>query len=439
MAKHLLSARQVQVARDGDTFDGDGLILRVKDESASWVLRFTASSGKRRQLGLGTADRSSIEAAGASLTRARKAANVARDQLCCGIDPIEARRSEREAERKAASEDKAREDAAATSLRSYARAYHQKHVEPVRTFKHGQQWINSIEQHVPASLLDTTLDRITAVQLLDELVPILRKVPETGSRIYQRLTTIFNAAVIDGLRAENPAAPICRELHRRAGRRERSNFAAMPYPQVPAFMGRLREARGTSPRCLEFAILTAARTGEALTAEWAEFDRRAKTWTIAAAKMKCRERHVVYLSDRAIEILDGQEGQSERFVFPSLAIRTPMSNMAMLMTLRRLGAGSVTVHGFRSTFSTWANELGIAKPDAIEAALAHREQNAVRRAYNRAQFLSERRALMVAWGNFLAGQPVVRADGTSVTGATVIQFPTEGVKKDRASRPSGVL
>jgi len=272
MARHLLSARQVQVAREGDTFDGDGLILRVRDGRAAWVLRYTAPTGKRRELGLGGADRASIEAAGASLTRARKAAEEVREELACGIDPIDARRAEHEARREATSQAKAQADAAGTTLRGYARIYHEKHVEPLRTVKHAQQWINSIEQHVPASLLDTSIDRVTAVDLLDELVPILRKVPETGSRIYQRLATIFNAAVIDGLRADNPAMPIRGELQRRAGRRERRNYASMPYRQVPAFMQRLQEAPGTSPRCLEFAILAAARTGEALTAEWAEFE-----------------------------------------------------------------------------------------------------------------------------------------------------------------------
>src|SRR5207244_10082409 len=127
-------------------------------------------------------DRASIEAAGANLTRARKAADEARDELSRGIDPIDARRSEREAQRKAASEAKAQADAAATTLRGYARIYHEKHVEPLRTFKHARQWINRIEQHVPASLLDMSIDRVTAVDLLDELVPILRKVPETGSQ-----------------------------------------------------------------------------------------------------------------------------------------------------------------------------------------------------------------------------------------------------------------
>jgi hypothetical protein len=122
MAKHLLSARQIQVAREGDTFDGDGLILRVRDKRASWVLRYTASSGKRRELGLGAADRSSVEAAGASLARARKVADEARAKLERGIDPIEARRSERDAQRMAARAEKIREDGAATTLRGYARS-----------------------------------------------------------------------------------------------------------------------------------------------------------------------------------------------------------------------------------------------------------------------------------------------------------------------------
>lgn len=416
----MLSARQVQVARAGDTHDGEGLILRVQGNGASWVFRYRVASGKRRELGLGAADRSSIEAAGASLTDARELADEARSRLKRGIDPIDARRVERKAEWEAAMKARGQAVAAATTLRSYAKAYHERHVEPLRTFKHGQQWINSIEQHVPAALLNATLDRITAIDLLDGLVPILRKVPETGSRVYQRLATIFDAAVIDGLRPDNPATPIRRELGKRAGRRRRQNFSSMPYQQLPAFAKRLRAAPGNSPRCLEFAVLTAARTSEALTAQWSEFDRQARTWTIPAAKMKCRERHVVHLVDRALEILDGQAGQSETFVFPSpRSVEAPMSNMSLLMTLRRLGARTVTVHGFRSTFSTWANETGIARPDVIEAALAHREENAVRRAYNRSQFLAERRALMTAWGDFLAGRSVRRASRDAASGASL--------------------
>jgi len=233
--KHMLSARQVQVAREGDTHDDEGLILRVQKRAASWVLRYRVASGKRRELGLGAADRSNIETAGASLTGARELADEARDQLKRGIDPIDAKRAERKAEWDAAMKERGQAAATATTLRNYAKAYHQKHVGPLRTFKHGRQWINSIEQHVPAVLLDATLDRITALDLLDGLVPILREVPETGSRIYQRLATIFDAAVIDRLRPDNPATPIRRELRKRAGSRRRDNFPSMPYQQVPAY------------------------------------------------------------------------------------------------------------------------------------------------------------------------------------------------------------
>jgi hypothetical protein len=148
--------------------------------------------GKRRELGLGAADRASIEAAGTSLKRARKKAGDARDLLDKGTDPIDARRAHREAERSKAEEAKGAKKAAATTVLRYARAYHEKHVEPVRSDKHGKQWIASIEQHVPKALLDSPIDTITAVDLLDAMVPVLRKLPETGSRVYQRLSTIFD-------------------------------------------------------------------------------------------------------------------------------------------------------------------------------------------------------------------------------------------------------
>jgi integrase len=187
---------------------------------------------------------------------------------------------------------------------------------------------------------------------------------------------------------------------------------------------------GNSARCLEFTILTGARTRETLMAEWSEFDLQARIWMIPASRMKGHEQHVVYLSERAMAIVEGQKGQNARYVFPSPAGRdAPMSNMSMLTVLRRMGLWSkdapdrVTVHGFRATFSTWPNELGIARPDVIEAALAHHEADRVRKAYNRSQFLNERRVLMTAWGDYLAGKEVTKADGSKVIRAEVLQFP----------------
>src|SRR6266446_3776007 len=151
---------------------------------------------------------------------------------------------------------------------------------------------------------------------------------------------------------------------------------------------------------------------------------------IPASRMKGREQHVVHLSERAAAIVEGQEGQHARYVFPSpTGLDAPMSNMSMLTVLRRMGlwgkdvADRVTVHGFRATFSTWANELAIARPDVIEAALAHSETDRVRRAYNRSQFLADRRTLLIAWGNYCAGLHVTRTDGSLVTDADILQFP----------------
>ncbi len=269
MARHLLTARQAQAAGEGDHSDGDGLYLRVKVDgkstgtTASWVFRYTAPSGKRRELGLGAADRGSQQAAGASLTRARKAADAARDMLAekPPRDPIDVKEQDREKARKDDAAKKATAKSTATTLRRYARAYHAAHIEPIRADRHGREWLGSIERHAPASLLDTPIAAVTAIDLLDALVPVMRKVQDTGWRVYQRLGTVFDAAVIERLRPDNPAAPIRRELRKRAGRRDAGSHAAMPYRQVPGFVSDLRLRTGNAARCLEFTILTAARTG----------------------------------------------------------------------------------------------------------------------------------------------------------------------------------
>jgi len=430
VSRHLLTAKQIVAATDSDLVDGEGLVIRIAGASATAVLRYTSPvRGSRREMGLGRIRRDTLAAVGESLNAVRDAAEQARRLIRQQRDHADERDRERDDSCYESEEENTAKPSTRVTLRRYVSAYHGKHVEPVRTPKHAQQWINSIEQHVPEALLNSGIDRISAAELLDALVPILRTVPETGSRLYQRLATIFDSAVIEGLRRDNPATPIRRELYKRAGRRVRGNFASMPYLQAPAFVKRLHKVEGNAARCLEFAILTAARTTEALTAEWDEFDCEGRTWTVPAAKMKSRERHVVYLSDRILEILKGQAGQNKTFVFPSTVGRdAPMSNMALLMTLRRLKAKAATVHGFRSTFSTWANELAIARPDVIEAALAHREENAVRRAYNRSEFLTERRALMIAWDNFLVGSSITPADASLAKDATASQFESQKAK-----------
>lgn len=416
---HLLTVRQVQTAGDGDHTDGGGLLLRIRGASASWVFRYTAPTGKRREMGLGVAHRSNPAHAGASLTAARDLAFAARDQLARNLDPIDEREKVRDAGREAERLQKAQKVRQRMTLARAARNYHERVIEPSRSTKHAAQWIASLENHMPAELWAKPIDQVTAPELLamlQTMTPHERArntdggTPfETQQRIRQRLDAVFEDAIFHGLCATNPAAAIKRKLREAKGRRERRQFAALPYREAPAFMAELRKAEGIAARCLEFAVLTAARTSEALMASWSEFDLDAAVWTVPAERMKCKDAHSVHLSPRALEIVKAQRCMGGTYVFPSLRIgEKAMSNMAMLMVLGRLGVRDrTTVHGLcRATFSTWANETGAARPDVIEACLAHEESNRVRAAYNRAQFMVERRHLLEAWADYLA-QPQV--------------------------------
>lgn len=204
----------------------------------------------------------------------------------------------------------------------------------------------------------------------------------------------------------NPAAATRRKLRESQGRHEKGQFAALAYPEAPAFLERVRDAEGLSARCLEFAALTDARTMEAIGAEWSEVDVEQRLWTIPQERTKAGEPHVVCLSERVLQLLEGQRGLEKRWLFPSSMLDgKPLSNMAMLTLLDRMDAGQrTTVHGLcRATFSTWACETNAARPDVIEACLAHRESDKVKAGYNRAQSAAERRALLAAWAEYLTG------------------------------------
>ena len=420
---HLMTVREVQAAKDGDHSDGGGLLLRVRGESCSWVFRYTGPSGRRREMGLGVARRGIPAQAGEALTGARDDAHKARELLRQGVDPIEARDQRREAAQQAEATAKAEKARERWTLARCARDYHERVIEPSRTTKHAAQWIASLENHVPPALWHAAVDSIEPPALLSALVDVKPherarnlkgdRVPETVQRVRQRLDAIFEDAIFHRRATMNPAAAVKRKLREATPRRDRGEFRALPYKEAPAFMAALRSAEGVAARCLELAILTTARTSEALLAEWPEFDLEAGTWVVPAGRMKAKEAHTVYLSQRALDILAGMKSQGQRFVFPSFAKTgpqgeaCPMSNMALLTTLDRLGyRDRTTVHGLaRATFSTWANETGAARPDVIEACLAHEESNRVRAAYMRADFAAERKALLAAWADYLARPP----------------------------------
>jgi hypothetical protein len=182
-ALHLLTARQVQTAAVGDHSDGADLFLRVTDRGSSWVFRFTAPDGRRREMGLGSALRDSLAAAGQSAATARKSAERARSALAEGIDPIEQRKADRDAAQKQADDAKAAAKAERTTLAWVARAYHEKIIEPQRSDKHSAQWIASLEQGVPAAIWHKPIDLVQPPELLDALAALQLRVPETASRV----------------------------------------------------------------------------------------------------------------------------------------------------------------------------------------------------------------------------------------------------------------
>ena len=403
---NLLSARQVFNAREAELSDGGGLLLRCSGAQAAWVFRYTSAAGKRREMGFGTCARHSLQAAGESLALARKLAAQARAMLASNppLDPIDerakARAAAREAERRQ-QEDKRREK---LTLARAARTYHEKFIEPRRRPTFATEWIHSLENHVPAALWHKPIAEITRAELLDFLRDIQHRMADTAQRVRRRLDEVFDEAIERGAVTLNPVAMLRTKLRRENRPRRPVPRPALPFGAVPQFVGQLRGKPGIAARCLEFTILTAARTGESVGAEWREFDLHAALWTVPGDRMKGGEPHLVPLSERAVAILSEMRALGRPHAFPSTSQAGPMSNMAMLVLLKRMKHTDITVHGFRSTFSTWANETGAARPDVIEACLAHREGDRIRAAYNRAQFSSERRKLLDAWAAYIDGR-----------------------------------
>lgn len=275
-ALHQRTAREVHAARDGELGDGGGLTLRIGAAGASWVLRFTSPAGKRREMGLGLAERGTVARAGQSLTAARDQAHKAREMLRQGIDPIDERNGRRGA---AQAQDAAKKAAAALdhwTLARCARDYHERVIERTRTAKHSAQWISSLEHHMPPAVWHASIATITPPALLEALTaatPHERArrpgdLGETLRRVRQRLDSVFEDAMFFGRCASNPAAAIKRKLRETRPAGDRGEFLALDYPLAPVLMARIRAMPGTAARCLEFAVLTASRTSEALLASW---------------------------------------------------------------------------------------------------------------------------------------------------------------------------
>lgn len=419
---HRLTALQVQQAK-ADCDDGGGLVLRVKTNGAAWAWRFTAPDGRRREMGLGPCQRQSQRVAGESLERARTLVTEARGKLSRGVDPLAERQQQRtdaraELERKHVEAKTVREVEHWTLARC-ARDYHARAIEPKKSAIHAAQWIASLENHVPADLWHAPIVTVAAPQIVRALLAMkphkrarhfgeADRLGETRSRIVQRLTAVWDDAIFHERATSNPVTTARRKIAEESPQRRRGAHRALPFGEAPAVMRAVGQAEGTAARALAFAVFTAARTGEVLGARWSEIDLEARVWRIPAERMKARRAHDVPLSSHALQVLAAMRSPGTDLVFPSSMPDSDgkargLSNMAMLSALSRLGLRSrTTVHGLaRATFSTWANERAIARPDVIEAALAHVQADKTRAAYNRAGHDDERRALLQAWGDYL--------------------------------------
>src|SRR5262249_32544973 len=236
-----------------------------------------------------------------------------------------------------------------------------------------------------------------------------RRKAETAGRVRGRIESILDWAKVRGFRAgENPArwrGHLDKLLPARSKVRRVEHHAALPYAELPGFLASLREQEGIAPRALGFAILTAARTGEVIGARWSEMDLLSKTWTVPPGRMKAGKEHRVPLSGQALAILEEMQPYrqaGDAFVFPGGKNGKPLSNMAFLMLLRRIGRGDVTVHGFRSSFRDWAAERKNFPAEVVEMALAHTVSDKTVAAYNRSDLFERRRRLMAAWATFCA-------------------------------------
>jgi len=396
-----LTARRVETQKLPGLFaDGGGLYLQVAPSGAkTWIYRFQIA-GRRRDMGLGSA-------AIFSLAEAREKALAARRLVAEGTDPIEARRAQRLA--------KALDSAKSMTFRQCAEAYIRAHESGWRNAKHSAQWTATLATYAYPHFGDLPVQEIDVGLVMKAVEPIWSTKPETASRVRGRIESVLDWATVRQYRTgENPArwrGHLESLLPKKTKVRAVEHHAALPYVEIAGFLVELRQQEGVAARALEFGILTAARTGEVLGARWDEIDFASCLWTIPGARMKAGKEHRVPLSDTALAILEKmREQRASDYVFRGGAAGRPLSNMALLMTLRRMKRDDLTAHGFRSTFSDWCAERTAFPAEVREMALAHAVGDKVEAAYRRGDLFEKRRQLAEAWARFCAAVEPVKGE-----------------------------
>lgn len=369
-----------------------GLCLCVKPSGAkSWVLR-TKIGARRAELGLGGYPT-------VTLADAFEAARDALKQIKGGTDPAAARRANRKT--------------VEWTFKATALAYIAAHRAGWRNVKHAQQWENTLETYAYPVFGDKHVRDVSKGDVLTVIEPLWSTKNETAVRVRSRIELVLAYAVQREYRPEGPNPARWRgnlDMALPAARKVANveHFEAVPIDEAHAFMERLKVAAGMGARALEFAILTASRTGAVRAATWEEIDLAAAVWTVPGPKMKSGRPHRVPLSPRAVELLQAlprfevADGEPD-LVFPGTRGK-PLSDMSLTAVMRRMGMSAVP-HGFRSTFSDWCAERTATPAEVREMALAHAVGDKTEEAYRRGDLFEKRRELMTLWAKFLATPP----------------------------------
>lgn len=386
-----LTKKLVENLGAGRHGDGNGLYLVVDPSGARrWIVRVTVKGQKNRKggplrtdFGLGGADV-------VTLHQARERALEYRRMAKQGLNPrFNAQRE----------------------IPTFEEIAQQVHIDRMPTWKnakHGQQWINTLRDYAFPKIGRMPVDSIGQPEVLMCLSPIWTEKHETARRLAQRLKVVLDVAKSKGFRSgENPVTAI-----KDGGVLPRvvvktKHHKAMRWQEVPAFYAELTDKSAMAAKALMFTCLTGSRTGEVLGMRWDELDLDARIWTCPAARMKTGEDHRVPLTDEMLALVAPLQALRSKLVFEGQKRHTPLSNMAMLMLLRRMGIEGVTVHGFRSTFRDWASEVASAPREVAEMSLAHKVGTDAERAYARSDLLDRRRQLMAQWSTFVTSEAPV--------------------------------
>jgi integrase len=393
-AKELSAIEVSRLTAPGLHFVGSvsGLALQVTGSGArSWILRATVGT-RRRDIGLGGFP-------DVTLAGAKESARIARAKIKEGIDPVEESKAKRSALEAI--------QASAITFGEAAAKFIAAHESGWKNAKHAGQWTATLETYAFPTIGKIRVSEIETAHVITILESIWTTKTETASRLRGRIESVLDWATVRGYRkGENPArwrGHLDKLLPARSKVQKVEHHAALDYRDVGAFMVELRKAEGMGAKALEFAILTAARSGEVRGATWSEIDEQAAVWTIPAERMKAEKEQRVPLSDSAVELLRNLPRiEGTEFVFPNSKEKpTALSDMTLTAVLRRMDM-TVTAHGFRSTFRDWAGETTAYPREVIEHALAHQIRDKAEAAYARGTLFDKRRRLMADWAKYCA-------------------------------------